>query len=123
MMAIVNSPYSAQNRTFLNAVMTREWFKQQGISITRLDVFSSGVHTRRSRDLYQQAFGEQVVVGIIAAQPRDFDPTGWWTSSGTGKGVAVEFAGWVLIKCCFHPGKPGSHLEKWGIEKTSTGGD
>ena len=123
MMAIVNSPYSAQNRTFLNAVLTREWFKQQGISITRLDVFSSGVHTRRSRDLYQQAFGEQVVVGIIAAQPRDFDPTHWWSNSGTGKGVAVEFASWVLTKCCFHPGEPGSHLEKWGIEKTATGGD
>ena len=123
MMAIVNSPYSAQNRTFLNAVMVREWFKQQGISLSRLDVFSSGVHARRSRDLYQQAFGEQVVVGIIAAQPRGFDPTRWWKSSGSGKGVAVEFAGWVLAKCCFYPGKQGSHLEKWGMEKTAPDGE
>jgi hypothetical protein len=123
MIAIVNSPYSAQNQTFLNAVMAREWFKQEGVSLSHLDVFSSGVHTRRSRDLYQQAFGDQVAIGIVAAQPLNFDPAHWWRTNGTGKGVAVEFANWVLTKCCFHPGDPGSHLEKWGIENTATGGD
>jgi uncharacterized SAM-binding protein YcdF (DUF218 family) len=120
--AIVGAPYSVQSRTYLNAVMVREWFVQQGISITRLDVFSSGVHTRRSRDLYQQAFGDQVAIGIVASQPINFDPAHWWESSANGKGVAVEFANWVLTQCCFHPGDPGSHLEKWGIENTATGG-
>ena len=120
---IVNAPYSAQNRTFLNAVMVREWFKQQGISLTRLDVFSSSVHTRRSRDLYRLAFGDQVEIGITASEPRDFTPEDWWNSNDRGKGVAVELAGWFLIKCCFFPGDPGSHLEKWGIEKTAPGGD
>ena len=75
--AIVASPYSAQDRTFLNAVMAREWFQQQGISLSQLDVFSSGVHTHRSRDFYRQAFGTNVTIGIIAAKPRDFDPAHW----------------------------------------------
>ena len=121
--AIVKSPYSAQARTFLNAVKVREWFKQQGITVTRLDVFSSGVHTRRSRDLYRQAFGEDVAIGIIAARPIDFDPEHWWRTSGSGKGVAVEFAAWLLIQCCFDPGEPGSHLEKWGIDEPTSGVD
>jgi hypothetical protein len=107
-MAIVTTPYSAQARTFLNAVMVREWLKQQGIAITRLDVFSSGVHTRRSRDLYRLAFGERVSIGVIASRPRDFDPARWWRTSDSGKSVAVEFAAWFLVKCCFHPGEPGS---------------
>lgn len=115
--AIVAAPASAQDRTFLNAVMTREWFQRQGISLSRLDVFSSGVHTRRSRDLYRHAFGENVMIGIIAAEPSNFDPAHWWQASDTGKGVAVEFASWLLVKCCFNPGDPGSHLERWGIEK------
>jgi hypothetical protein len=119
--AIVKSPYSAQARTFLNAVMVREWFKQEGIVVTRLDVFSSGVHTRRSRDLYRQAFGEGVAIGIIASRPLDFDPAHWWRTSGSGKDVAVEFAAWFLIKCCFNPGDPGSHLERWGIPKRVSG--
>jgi len=119
--AIVKSPYSAQARTFLNAVMLREWFKRQGITPSRLDVFSSGVHTRRSRDLYRLAFGEHVAIGVIASQPRDFDPAHWWRTSDSGKGVAVEFASWFLVKCCFQPGEPGSHLEKWGIPKQDSG--
>lgn len=121
--AIVRAPYSAQNRTFLNAVMVREWLKQRDIAVTRLDVFSSGVHTRRSRDLYQQAFGEQVEIGIVASQPANFDPAYWWESSATGKFVAVEFANWILTKCCFSPGPPGSHIEKWGIENVERNGD
>ena len=120
--AIVNVPYSAQDRTFLSAVMVREWFKQQGISLNRLDIFSSSVHTRRSRDLYRLAFGDQIEIGITASEPRDFTPAHWWKSNDNGKGVAVEFAGWFLVKCCFYPGAPGSHLEKWGIEKTAPGG-
>ena len=115
---IVRVPYSAQERTFLNAVMVREWFKQQAIRLTRLDVFSSGVHTRRSRDLYRLAFGEQVAIGIVDAQPHGFDPAYWWRSSDSGKSVAIEFTGWFLVKCCFSPGAPGSHLEKWGVDKT-----
>ena len=121
-LAIINVPYSAQSRTFLNAVMVREWFEQQDISITRLDVYSSSVHTRRSRELYRLAFGEQIEIGIIASAPRDFTPAHWWKSSDRGKGVAVEFAGWFLVKCCFSPGEPGSYSEKWGIEKTAPDG-
>jgi hypothetical protein len=119
--AIVNVPYSAQDRTFLSAVMVRELFQQQGIQITRLDLFTSGVHTRRSRELYRRAFGENVDIGIIASSSSEFDPEHWWRTSSSGKVVAVEFAGWFLVKCCFYPGAPGSHLEKWGIEKTAPG--
>ncbi len=121
--AIVATPHSAQNRTFLNAVMVREWFEQQDISVSRLDVFSSGVHTRRSRDLYQKAFGDRVEIGIVPSQPINFDPTHWWKSSATGKYVAVEFANWVLTKCCFDPGPPGSYMEKSGIEYVERSGD
>jgi len=115
---VIATPYSAQNRTFLNAVMTRDWFARQGIELSRLDVFSGNVHTRRSRDLYQLAFGDEVTVGVIPSRPKDFDAAHWWQSSASGKYVAVEFAGWLLVKCCFSPGEPGSHLEKWGIEKS-----
>ena len=121
--AIIRAPYSTQNRTFLNAVMVREWFKQQGISVTRLDVFSSSVHTRRSRNLYQQAFGNQVAIGIIASQPSNFDPAHWWKSSASGKGVAVEFASWALTKCCFNAESTSFQLENSGLANAVGEGD
>ena len=119
--AIVAAPYSAQDRTFLNAVMVREWFEQNDAQVSRLDVFSSGVHTRRSRDIYRLAFEDDVDIGVIASRPLHFDPRRWWRSSDSGKNVAVEFAAWFLVKCCFEPGEPGSQLEKWGIPDKGEG--
>ena len=119
---IVKAPYSAQNRTFLNAVLVREWFVGADVAVSQVDVFSSSVHTRRSRYLYQLAFGETVQVGVIPSRPPGFDPASWWKSSQWGKFVAVEFAGWLMVKCCFSPGEPGTHLEMWGIEKPPQGG-
>jgi len=120
-MVVVEPPHSAQNRTFLNAVYVRDWFLEQGGEVANIDVFTSPVHTRRSRELYQVALGESVEVGIVASNPSDFDPAHWWRSSGSGKGVAVEFSAWLLVKCCFRPGDPGSYFERWGIEKKGDG--
>jgi len=117
-MAVLKLPYSAQNRTYLNGVFVRDWFLRQNGEVANIDVFTSPAHTRRSRELYQIALAETAEVGVAPSNPRDFDPEHWWRSSSSGKHVAVEFAGWLMVKCCFKPGEPGSHFEKWGIEKT-----
>ena len=121
-MVVLEAPDSKQNRTFLNAVYVRDWFLQQDGEVANIDVFTSLIHTRRSRDLYQIALGETVEVGVVPSNPSDFDPAHWWRTSRWGKGVTVEFAAWLLVKCCFRPGDPGSHFEQWGIEKTANGG-
>ena len=111
------APYSAQERTFLSAVMVRDWFTGQGIVVKSLDIFSGDVHARRSRHLYQLAFGEHVEIGVYASEPDEFDLSRWWQSSDAAKSVASELVGWGLVKCCFNFGERGSHNEKWGIEK------
>jgi uncharacterized SAM-binding protein YcdF (DUF218 family) len=114
-MAVVEAPYSAQDRTFLNAVYVREWMLEQDGKLSNIDVFSSPAHTRRSRELYQTALGENVEVGVVPSNPSNFDPVHWWRTSESGRYVVSEFAGWLLVQCCFRPGEPGSHLEKWGV--------
>jgi len=114
---IVSSPYSAKDRTFLTAVMVREWLSSESIEPVSIDVFSSGVHARRSRVLYQLAFGEEVRVGIFASIPEHYDLGQWWESSEGANKILKEIVGLTAIKCCFKPGDKGSHFEKWGIEK------
>ena len=114
---VISSPWSAQNRTFLSAVMTRDWLSQSAVTLSRLDIFSSYVHARRSRFLFQLAFGDSVEIGVVPSTPSGFDAAYWWRSSGSAKNVAVEFIGWVMARCCFKPGEPGSHFERWGIDK------
>jgi hypothetical protein len=114
----VPAPYSAQERTFLSAVMVRDWLSSQGIVVDSLDVFSADVHSRRSRDLYRLAFGGDVSVGVYASTPSDFDLDRWWQTSDSAKAVASESLGWLAVKCCFDPGGKGSHFERWGMHKS-----
>jgi uncharacterized SAM-binding protein YcdF (DUF218 family) len=117
----VPAPASAQDRTFLNAVMVREWAKREGIALSALDLFSAGVHSRRSQLLYRLALGDDVEVGVIAAQPHDGDGVRWWRSSGRAKGTLVEAAGFVWTKLFFRPPPPGSHEERWAVPRATDG--
>ena len=113
LISVVPAPKSAQERTFLSAVMFRESAQRLGITLDAVDIFSSGPHARRSRLLFQMALGQQVRVGILAARPSDFEPETWWrTSVGVEKMLFQSF-GLVWVKCCFWPGPPGSRKELW----------
>ena len=117
----VPAPESAQDRTYLSAVMVRDWLRQSESRVEALDVFSSGVHSRRSRMLYRMAFGPGVRIGILAARPSTYDPDAWWTSSNGVKTVITEFISWVWTALLFRPAAQGSHEEKWGEPRPATG--
>ena len=110
----VSAPASAQERSFLNAVMLREWLAHSELRSDALDVVSSGVHCRRSWLVHRMAFGPQVRVGIIATRPRGYDPDAWWRTSLGAKDVLSEAISWTWTELFFHPGPPGSSGEKWG---------
>jgi hypothetical protein len=99
----VPSPESARNRTYLSAVMIREWAKRSGLAIDSLDVFSWDVHARRSRILYQLAFGPHVRVGVYAARSQEYDGDAWWQTSVGAKAVFEQTFGLIWVKCCFWP--------------------
>jgi len=103
----VAAPPSAQERTFLSAVVARDWLRQQGGSVDAVDLFSGGVHARRSRLLYAMAFGPEVEVGVFAAQTRRYALEHWWTTSEGAKGVLYEAIALAWTTCCFTPPAPG----------------
>ena len=111
----VPTPASAQERTFLSAVVLRESAPQLGISLDALDLLSSGAHARRSRLLFQMAFGNKVRVGILAAKPAEYDADAWWRSSSGAEAIVFQTIGLVWVKCCFWPGPPGSKQELWAV--------
>jgi len=119
---VIPAPESAQERTYLSAVMVRDWFTLHGVTLTELNVHTSHVHARRTRSLYQQAFPD-VNVGIYAAAPHNFELKQWWKSSDGAKSVITELIGNFWVACCFQPGEPGSHYEKWAVESNRTTSD
>ncbi len=103
----VPAPAAAQDRSYLSALVVREWAMQNGVALGALDVYSAGVHARRSWLVYRMAFGEAVEVGVLAARPADHDPQRWWTSSVGTKTTLGEILSLAWTKCCFWPGAPG----------------
>ena len=102
----VPAPETQQDRSYLSALMVREWAEQSGTKLEAIDLFSAGVHARRSRWVYRMALGGDVEVGVFAAVPKEFDAEHWWrTSSGTkttlGEAISLLWTG-----CCFWPPAP-----------------
>lgn len=114
---VVPAPASAQDRTYLSAVMVRKWLTAERIQLRQLNVHSSHVHARRTRALYQKAM-TNVTIGSYAAPPQTFTLEHWWQTSDGAKAVFTEILGNIAVWCCFNPGAPGSHYEKWAVEKT-----
>jgi hypothetical protein len=53
----VPAPASPRDRSFLSAVLVRDWLRRHAAAADALDLFSGGVHARRSRLVYRIAFG------------------------------------------------------------------
>jgi hypothetical protein len=97
----VPAPASARDRSFLSAVVVRDWLRRHEGAGDAVDVFSGGVHARRSRLVYRLAFGPAVEIGIFAARPRDYPLERWWTTSEGAKAVLGEIVGLAWTRCCF----------------------
>ncbi len=99
----VSSAITQEDRTFHSALRVREWAERSGVGLSAIDVVSAGPHARRSRLLYQLAFGDGVKVGAIAARPYDYDPQTWWRSSAGAKDVWEQAMGLLWVKWFFRP--------------------
>src|SRR5262245_34484509 len=111
----VPAPDSEQDRSYLNAVMAREWVATSGTPIDALDVASSGPHSRRSWLLHALAFGPSVRVGVIAVTPDRYNPNTWWRTSDGAKDVITEAIAWLWTSLWFRPPAHGSPQERSGL--------
>jgi hypothetical protein len=65
-----------------------------------------GPHSRRSRLLYQKAFGSRVKVGVFSRPDEEYDSKRWWASSVGFEQVIGEGIAYLYARVLFHPPKP-----------------
>jgi hypothetical protein len=99
----VPSPATARDRTFSSAVALREWLRAHGGAPREITVLTSGPHARRSRLLFQKAFGDAATVGVISLAPREYDRRRWWRSSAGFREVIGETIAWLYARLLFWP--------------------
>lgn len=102
----VPSPNRYRDRTYGSALALKQWLDHHDPSATSFNLVTVGVHARRSRLLFQEAFGDKVRVGIISVEDREYDPKRWWQSSEGVKEVISEGAGYLYARLFFYPSDP-----------------
>ena len=97
-----------RDRTYGSAVALRNWFREHDVSVRGINVLTEDVHARRTRLLFQEALGKNVVVGVISVPNPDYDEKHWWRYSQGVKDVVVETLGYVYAKLIFRPSEKAS---------------
>jgi hypothetical protein len=66
---------------------------------------TQGAHARRTRLLYQKAFGKNVAVRVIAASNPDYDSAKWWRYSDGVREVISESIAYIYARFFFYPSR------------------
>ena len=101
---MVPSHVIGRDRTYSSAVALREWLREHNAGVRSFNVVTEDTHARRTRLLFQEAFGEGVKVGIIAVPNPDYDAKHWWRYSEGVKDVLSEGIAYLYAKFLFWPG-------------------
>jgi hypothetical protein len=94
-----------KDRTYSSALAVKNWCATNHFRLDSLNLVTLGPHARRSRMLYQEAFGNDVNIGVITLRNRNYDPSRWWCSSEGFREVTSEAIAWFYAKFLFHPAK------------------
>ncbi len=97
----VPAPFVPQDRTYTSALTLKKFLAAQGKLPARLNLVTLGAHARRSRLLFERAFGTNAVIGVIAFPCRDFDEEHWWRSSPGVRTVMSELLAYGYARFIF----------------------
>jgi len=98
----VPAPRVRKDRTYASAVALRDALREKGGVPSEVTVVSQGAHARRTRLLFQKAFGDQTRVGVLAARVEDgYDPKRWWTYSAGFRDVIGEAIAYLYARLLF----------------------
>ena len=95
-----------RDRTYSSARALREWFLQHHLVVSSLNVLTEDVHARRTRLLFQEAFGRNVRIGIISVPDPGYDPKRWWHYSEGVRVIISESIAYGYARFLFHPVEP-----------------
>lgn len=101
---VVPSPEVDRDRTYSSAVAVRKWLAAEGVEVKNLNVLTMGPHARRSRLMFEEAFGPGVEIGILSGRDREYNPEHWWRSSEGVKEVLSESAAYFYARFLFRAG-------------------
>jgi uncharacterized SAM-binding protein YcdF (DUF218 family) len=99
----VPSHVIGRDRTYSSAIALRKWLGDHNMALRSFNVVTVDAHARRTRLLFQKAFGNGVRVGIISIPNPDYDAKHWWRYSEGVREVVSESVAYLYAKLFFWP--------------------
>lgn len=97
----VPGPKVRRDRTFASAVALRDWMAKQGRLPGAFNLVTCDAHARRSRLLFEKAFGGSARIGIVAVPDEQYDGPRWWRASQGVRTVTDELIGYLYVRIAF----------------------
>ncbi len=94
-----------RDRTYATGLLLWDWLNENNYDTKRINVYTLGCHSRRSKLLFERALGDDFEVGIIAGKDLSYDQDKWWTSSKGFRTVLNETLAYFYAKFLFYPNK------------------
>jgi hypothetical protein len=91
-----------RDRTFNSALQLRERLQREGGLPDRLQIVSTGPHGRRTRLLFEAAFGPKTRMGILSVPDPRYPEHRWWINSVGFRDVVAESIAYVYARFVFH---------------------
>lgn len=92
-----------RDRTYASALYLARALRANEKDISAINVLTENVHARRTRLLFQEAFGSTVRVGVVPIVNPDYDPKYWWRYSEGVREVLSESIAYLYAKFFFFP--------------------
>jgi uncharacterized SAM-binding protein YcdF (DUF218 family) len=108
---MVPSHEIGRDRTYSSALALRDWLENHDRSVRSFNIVTEDFHARRTRLLYEKAFGKDVAIGIIAVRNPDYDASHWWRYSDGVREAVGESIAYLYAKLFFFP-SGSKHREK-----------
>ena len=94
-LVVVPTPRVIRDRTHASAVAFRQWLLTSNDQLESINLFTNDAHARRSWLIYKQILAPKIKVGVIAAEPAEYDPKKWWVSSEGVRTVISEAIAYI----------------------------
>jgi uncharacterized SAM-binding protein YcdF (DUF218 family) len=91
------------DRTYHSALAVKKWSRERGENIDSMELVTLGPHARRSRLLFQRAFGDKTRIGVLSLEDDQYDTEHWWRSSAGVREVPFELLAYIYAKFLFKP--------------------
>lgn len=95
-----------RDRTYASAVALKKWLVDHEVTHRSYHVMSFGLHTRRTRLLFEKALGKGAIVGSTAIEDLSYDPKHWWNTSDGVRTVIGEAIAYGYARFLFRQTEP-----------------